>query len=283
LRKSDLLICLGSRLDVRQIGNNINQFEGNKFIYRVDVDEFELNGRVTAKKNIQVNLKDFVFDWLNNYTVSESNQWIDEIYEHRINNPQQEEQEEGLIWGPNDALLQISKLCKEAEGFIVDVGQHQMWAAQSIELTDKQRFITSGGLGAMGFAMPSAIGACFAQKGNWIVIVGDGCAQLSIAEIQTIKEHNLPIVIFVVNNNQHGMVAQFQETNLENRLVLTREGYSTPNFINLANAFGIPSFKASTAGELAEIGENLKGIINGPMLIEITLSNIAKALPKNQW
>jgi acetolactate synthase-1/2/3 large subunit len=158
-----------------------------------------------------------------------------------------------------------------------------MWAAQSIELTDKQRFITSGGLGAMGFAMPSAIGACFAKEGNWIVIAGDGCTQLSIAEIQTIKEHNLPIVIFVINNNQHGMVAQFQETNLENRLVLTREGYSTPDFQNLANAFGIASYKASTSTELTEISNKLNRIIKGPMLIEITLSNNAKALPKNKW
>lgn len=283
LRKSDLLICLGSRLDVRQIGYDIEQFKNKKYIYRIDIDEFELNGRVTANKNIQVNLKDFISDWLKHYTVSAPNEWTDEIYEHRINNPQQKEQDEGLIWGPNDALLQISKLCKEAEGFIVDVGQHQMWAAQSVQLTDKQRFITSGGLGSMGFAIPSAIGACFAKKGNWIVIAGDGCTQLSISEIQTIKEHNLPIVIFVVNNHQHGMVAQFQETNLENRLVLTREGYSAPDFLNLANAFGIPSFKASTSTDLNEISKNLNGIINGPMLIEITLSNNARALPKNKW
>ena len=283
LRKSDLLICLGSRLDVRQIGNDIEQFKNNKYIYRVDIDESELNGRVKAKKNIQINLKDFISSWLKHYRLSTPNQWIEEIYDHRRANPQQEEQDKGLIWGPNDALLQISKLCKEAEGFIVDVGQHQMWAAQSIELTNKQRFITSGGLGAMGFAMPSAIGACFAKKGNWIVIAGDGCTQLSIAEIQTIKEQNLPIVIFVINNNQHGMVAQFQETNLENRLVLTREGYSAPDFLNLANAFGIASYKASTSTELTEISNDLNGKINGPMLIEITLSNNAKALPKNKW
>lgn len=283
LGKSDLLICLGSRLDVRQIGSDIQKFKSNKCIYRVDIDEFELNGRVIAKKNTQGNLNDFISDWLKHYKVYSSNQWINEIHKYRRDNPQQEEQVEGLIWGPNDALLEISKLCQEAEGFIVDVGQHQMWAAQSIELTDKHRFITSGGLGAMGFALPSAIGACFAKKGNWIVIAGDGCTQLSIAEIQTIKEHNLPIVIFVVNNNQHGMVAQFQETNLENRLVLTREGYSTPNFLNLATAFGIPSFKASTSIELDEISKHLKGKINGPMLIEIIVSNNARALPKNKW
>ena len=283
LRNSDLLICLGSRLDIRQIGSDIEKFKSKKFIYRVDIDKFELSGRVRAEKNIQVNLKEFISDWLKYCESVESNQWIDEIYDYRKNNPQQEEQDEGLIWGPNDALLQISNLCKRAEGFIVDVGQHQMWAAQSIELTDKQRFITSGGLGAMGFAMPSAIGACFAKKGIWIVIAGDGCAQLSMPELQTIKEHNLPIIIFIINNKQHGMVAQFQETNLENRLVLTREGYSTPDFPNLAKAFGIPSFTVSTSSELEAISNNINRMINGPMLIEINLSNNAKALPKNKW
>jgi acetolactate synthase-1/2/3 large subunit len=158
-----------------------------------------------------------------------------------------------------------------------------MWAAQAVELIDKQRFITSGGLGAMGFAIPSAVGASFAEKGKWIVIAGDGCTQLSIAELQTIKEHNLPIIIFVINNNQHGMVAQFQETNLENRLVLTQEGYSTPNFLNLAIAFGIPAFKASTANELNKINEDLNKELKGPLLIEISISNNAKALPKNKW
>jgi acetolactate synthase-1/2/3 large subunit len=283
LRNSDLLICLGSRLDIRQIGSDIEKFRNKKFIYRVDIDKFELGGRVRAEKNIQVNLKEFISDWLKYCESAEPNQWIDEIYDYRRNNPQQEEQDEGLIWGPNDALLQISKLCKQAEGFIVDVGQHQMWAAQSIELTDKQRFITSGGLGAMGFAIPSAIGACFAKKGIWIVIAGDGCAQLSMPELQTIKEHNLPMIIFIINNRQHGMVAQFQETNLENRLVLTREGYSTPDFPNLAKAFGIPSFTVSTSSELEAISNNINRMINGPMLIEINLSNNAKALPKNKW
>jgi acetolactate synthase-1/2/3 large subunit len=199
LRESDLLICFGTRLDVRQIGNDIEQFKRSKFIYRVDIDEYELNGRVRAKKNLQINLKHFISDWLKLCTVFQYSKWLEEIYDYKINNPQQMEQTEELIWDPNDALLQISKLCKDAEGFIVDVGQHQMWAAQAVELIDKQRFITSGGLGAMGFAIPSAVGASFAEKGKWIVIAGDGCTQLSIAELQTIKEHNLPIIIFVIN------------------------------------------------------------------------------------
>jgi acetolactate synthase-1/2/3 large subunit len=135
----------------------------------------------------------------------------------------------------------------------------------------------------MGFSIPSAIGACFAKKGTWSVIVGDGCAQLSIAELQTIKENNLSILIFLINNNQHGMVAQFQETNVDSRFTLTRKGYSTPNFIELAKSFGIPSFRAQTTKELQNITKNLNLLNTGPLLIEIKLSQNAKALPKNKW
>lgn len=283
LRKSDLLICLGSRLDVRQIGSDIEAFQQNKLIYRVDVDDSEIHGRVKARKSINANLSDFITDWIRAHKTFSYDQWIEEIHLYRLNNPQQAEQDKDLTWGPNDALQHISSLCKNVEGYIVDVGQHQMWAAQSLELNGTQRFITSGGLGAMGFAIPSAIGACLAKKGNWVVIAGDGCTQLSLAEIQTIKEQNLPITLFVINNNQHGMVAQFQETNLANRLVLTREGYSAPDFVKIGNAFGIPSFSANSALELAEIANQSEIITQGPILIEIKISNQAKALPKNKW
>lgn len=283
LRNSDLLICLGSRLDVRQIGSDIEAFQQNKFIYRVDIDDSEIHGRVNANRNINANLSHFIADWKSFYKTFSHDKWIEEIHLYRSKNPQQAEQDKDLIWAPNDALEHISSLCKNVEGYIVDVGQHQMWAAQSLELKGKQRFITSGGLGAMGFAIPSAIGACFATKNSWVVIAGDGCAQLSLAEIQTIKEHNLPITIFVINNNQHGMVAQFQETELENRLVLTRDGYSTPDFVKIGNAFGIPSFRASNAKELIEISSKYKLITQSPILIEIMISSQARALPKNKW
>ena len=283
LSKSDFLICLGSRLDIRQIGSDIDNFTRSKEIYRVDIDEFELNGRVKVKSNLKLDLKDFISDLDNFSTGFDFNNWNDEIHLYNKNNPNRDEQDSDLVWNPNDALSQIGNICEDTEGFIVDVGQHQMWAAQSLSIEPHHRFITSGGLGAMGFSIPSAIGACFAKKGTWSVIVGDGCAQLSIAELQTIKENNLPILIFLINNNQHGMVAQFQETNVDSRFTLTRKGYSTPNFLALAKSFEIPSFKAQTTQELQNITKNLNLLNTGPILIEIELSQKAQALPKNKW
>ena len=232
---------------------------------------------------MKLNLKDFISDLDNFSTGFDFNNWNDEIHLYNKNNSNRDEQDSDLVWNPNDALSQIGNICEDTEGFIVDVGQHQMWAAQSLSIEPHHRFITSGGLGAMGFSIPSAIGACFAKKGTWSVIVGDGCAQLSIAELQTIKENNLPILIFLINNNQHGMVTQFQETNVDSRFTLTRKGYSTPNFLALAKSFEIPSFKAQTTQELQSITKNLNLLNTGPILIEIELSQKAQALPKNKW
>jgi acetolactate synthase-1/2/3 large subunit len=283
LSRSDFIICLGSRLDIRQIGSDIENFIANKEIFRVDIDEFELNGRIKAENNLYSNLKYFISDLSDFSSDLGFNNWNDEINLYKNDNLQRDEQDSDLVWNPNDALHQIGSICAVTEGFIVDVGQHQMWAAQSLPIESHHRFITSGGLGAMGFSIPSAIGACFAKKGTWAVIVGDGSAQISMSELQTIKENNLPILIFLINNNQHGMVAQFQETNLGSRYVLTRERYSTPNFVNLAESYGIPSFKARTAEELQDIAKKLILFNTGPILIEIELSEKAKALPKNKW
>jgi acetolactate synthase-1/2/3 large subunit len=181
---------------------------------------------------------------------------------------------------PNFVMDWISNTFSGVNGFVVDVGQHQMWAAQSLKLAADQRFLTSGGMGAMGFSIPAAIGAASATEGKWTVIAGDGCAQLAIAELQTLKQYQLPVAVCVVNNHQLGMVAQFQEENMESRFVATREGYSVPDFLKVADAFGIPSMKIESLGHLEAAKEFIDQWESGPILLEFIVSNDAKALPK---
>jgi acetolactate synthase-1/2/3 large subunit len=90
----------------------------------------------------------------------------------------------------------------------------------------------------MGFAIPASIGASVSKAGRWVSISGDGCLQLSSPELQTIVQYNLPIAVCVINNGQHGMVAQFQEENMDGRLTGTRDGFSNPDFQNLARSYG---------------------------------------------
>jgi acetolactate synthase-1/2/3 large subunit len=205
---------------------------------------------------------------------------IAEINELKEAKPQQSEQCSGLRINPSLLLEAISKMFSNSKGYIVDVGQHQMWAAQSLQIGINQRFITSGGMGAMGFALPASIGAAFANSGHWVVIAGDGCTQLSIAEFQTLASNNFPITLCVINNNQHGMVAQFQETNMAGRFTGTRQGYSAPDFCSVASAFGIPGRKYSTISAFEEDKEFISSHSSGPMLLEFMVPNEAKALPK---
>jgi acetolactate synthase-1/2/3 large subunit len=154
-----------------------------------------------------------------------------------------------------------------------------MWAAQSINLLPGQRFLTSGGLGAMGFALPAAIGVATVTSKPWVVVTGDGCLQLSLGELQTAVHLNSDLLILLFNNAQLGMVAQFQEGNLQGRYVSTRDGYSTPDFQRIVEAFGIYCTKISN---WEDFDFKVDSAINrkGPRLIEFEIDQNAKALPK---
>jgi acetolactate synthase-1/2/3 large subunit len=156
-----------------------------------------------------------------------------------------------------------------------------MWAAQSLQLGACQRFLTSGGMGAMGFALPTAIGASLASGRKPIVVIaGDGGIQLNIQELQTIRRLSLPVKIIVLNNLCHGMVRQFQQTYFDERYQSTLWGYSAPAFHLVATAYGIPSRQvadpAMLDSALAECWQNT----GGPFLLEIMIDTSANAYPK---
>jgi acetolactate synthase-1/2/3 large subunit len=281
LAKSDVLLVLGSRLDVRQTGADVKKFSRNKKIIRVDIDTAELDGRIKADMSVECNLEQIIDYFLENKLELNHSVLVETAVATKKLNPQESEQKLELTLNPTIAVNAISEIFKDSNGYIVDVGQHQMWAAQSLSLEPKQRFITSGGLGAMGFALPAAIGACLGKSGQWVVIVGDGCLQLSSQELQTISHYELPITICVFNNSQHGMVAQFQEENMDSRFVGTRDGYSNPNFRLLASSYGIENYAiVKDLKDLEKLESICADFSSGPALIEIIIENSAKALPK---
>ena len=281
LNDSDLLIVLGSRLDIRQTGNSVSKFKKNKKIIRVDIDPKELSGRVSSDLEFKMSINDFLKSELILQNVINIENFINEINSQKINFPQYLEQEIKLSLNPTNLFEWLSMVFTDTNGFVVDVGQHQMWAAQSIDLQEGQRFITSGGLGAMGFAIPASIGATLAKSGKWVCILGDGCFQLSTQELQTIIHYQLPIAICVINNNQQGMVAQFQSENMESRFIGTRIGYSVPNLEQISRAYGFKNYyQASTLADLDVIKRGLSRWEEGPIFLEFKIDNSAKALPK---
>jgi len=280
IARSDLVIALGTRLDIRQTGADTATFTKNKKIFRVDVDKFEIDGRISADFSVETSLQIFLTEMSKLDVTFDYSEWLAEIYAEKANFPQRLEQSESITFNPSDIMQWISSLSSKNNGYVVDVGQHQMWAAQSLVIESDQRFMTSGGLGSMGFALPAAIGAAVATAGRWIVIAGDGCSQLSIAEFQTLYHYNLPITLCIINNGQHGMVAQFQETNLDGRYISTREGYSSPDFTKIANAFGIKSLRFQNMDELEKAQNFVSAWDSGPLVLEFMVSLEAKALPK---
>jgi acetolactate synthase-1/2/3 large subunit len=155
-----------------------------------------------------------------------------------------------------------------------------MWAAQSLEMQKGQRFLTSGGMGSMGFALPAAIGAAVAQPDRRVVMIaGDGSFQCNVQELQTVARLRLPIKMVVINNECLGMVRQFQQSYFEARYQSTMWDYSAPDFSAVANAYGIPS-RTVDDPVLVDAAVEWLSNENGPSLLQVMVSPYANAYPK---
>ncbi|MEO7975789.1 thiamine pyrophosphate-binding protein [Flavobacterium sp.] len=237
----DLLIVLGSRLDIRQTGAD-TKFIENRKIYHIDCEKGEINNRVKGCEAIIADLKSF-FNEFKKQTFDDSffikEEWVNYINDLKNTWPDIKELDTKGI-NPNVFMHSLSNKSKNAKAYLADVGSHQMWAAQSLELYKNQQFLTSGGMGAMGFSLPAGIGACIAfNKEPVIVLIGDGCMQINIQELQTIVRNKLPVKIVVLNNRTLGMIRQFQDSYFESRYQSTYWGYDAPDFAKVAIAYGI--------------------------------------------
>jgi acetolactate synthase-1/2/3 large subunit len=155
-----------------------------------------------------------------------------------------------------------------------------MWAAQSLDLHAGQRFLTSGGMGSMGFALPAALGAAVCSDRPVVVIAGDGGFQCNIQELQTVVRNRLPIKIVVINNRCHGMVRQFQESYFDARYQSTLWGYDAPDFAKVACAYGIPGTTVEKSDEVDKAVAELWRNPQEPALLQVMVSTYANAYPK---
>ena len=181
---------------------------------------------------------------------------------------------------PNFFMHLLSKVLPSDSIICLDVGQHQMWAGQSLELRKGQLLITQGGMGSMGSSLPMAIGVSFAKpKRTVIVITGDGGFQLNMQELQTVCHHNLPIKVILINNKGYGMIRQFQKQYFNSRFQSTVKGYSQPDFKKVVSAYGIHSARIT---EVSELERSFKEIFKNknPEFLEIMLNKNNLVLPK---
>ncbi len=238
----DCLLVLGSRLDVRQTGSDTEAFRSGRNIIHIDCEPGEINNRITGCDAIVSTLPEFL-ELANrlalNLQARERPEWHEQIEAWKLQWPDIAELSGIGGVNPNAFLHQLSRASGQARAYVVDVGQHQMWAAQSIELGGNQRFLTSGGLGSMGFALPAAIGVAVSTSDPVVVVAGDGGFQCNIQELQTVVRNKLPIKIVILNNRCHGMVRQFQESYFGGRYQSTLWGYDAPDFERIAVGYGI--------------------------------------------
>lgn len=285
LQEADLLIVLGSRLDVRQTGADTNSFRQGKRIIQIEIEKEEINERVITDISASFDLAYFLPVLYENISTLECEEWIEHV--NKMRDIFQDDKELIDIRGinPNYFLKTLgTKWGKNIQGFITDVGANQIWAAQSIPINDDQYFYTSGGMGAMGYALPVAIGSALANDNNKAVVVisGDGGIQCNIQELELLHRFNLPIKLIILNNNSLGMVKQLQDEICEARNPGTVLTYAAPNFINISSAYNIPAHKLS---EHTEIDFELDWLfkLKCPSVLEVIIDINTNVYPKMKF
>lgn len=285
LGECDLLVVLGSRLDIRQTGAD-TVFFGNRTIFHIDCEKGEINNRIKGCTPVLADIRSFLQSFNKkfekNSSFPDTLSWLQEIRKLHKKWPDEKELScEGI--NPNSFMHVLSANSSKAGAYVADVGAHQMWAAQSLELRDGQLFLTSGGMGAMGFALPAAIGACLAMKKKSIVaIIGDGSMQINLQELQTIVRNKLPVKIIVVNNRSLGMITQFQQSYFEERYQSTLWGYSAPDFKKIGVAFGIPSKTITKPSQMQDAVKWMwsKELSDKPVLLQVMIAPLTNIFPK---
>jgi acetolactate synthase I/II/III large subunit len=282
IANSDLILALGTRLDTRQTGTKPETFARGAKKIHVDIDPAELNNKVRADLSINSDIRDFLI-LINEIHLEKHrdklNPWIKVIKAYKDQYPSFSMRIGENIM-PNYFMHKLSTYIPDDALICVDVGQIQMWAAQSLDIKGSQRFLTQGGMASMGSALPMAIGASFARPGKTVVVIaGDGGFQLNIQELQTVYHHNLPIKIILLNNNCYGMVRQFQEQYFNSRFQSTVIGYSTPDFQKVVTAYKI---KAAQISKNSEIYSAIKELFadESPGFLEVNIDLASKVMPK---
>ena len=273
--KSDLVISLGARLDVRQIGANRSAFAPDACIVRVEIDKDELSLKA-HEDEIQINadVKDALKAMLTIQArpVNEWNNVCDTIRDELkdIDNKL-----------PNKLVQKISDMIPEGAVITTDVGQNQVWVAQSFNVKADQRIFFSGGHGAMGYSLPAAIGCALASGREVYSFSGDGGIQMNIQELQTIARENIPVKIILFNNCALGMIRHFQEMYFDNNYVQTipEGGYTVPDFGAIAGAYMIPY---TCVEDVSDIDEKLFAQ-EGPQFIEVKINEPTYVFPKLEF
>ncbi len=281
----DLLIAVGSRFDDRVTGR-IDSFAEKAKIIHVDIDPTSIRKNVEVDLPIVGDLKDVLgkmHGYLNQRVglvedmVESTEEWRATIDEWKERHPMTYRQTKSVI-KPQYVIEKISELTEENAIITTEVGQHQMWTAQFFSFRHPKSFVTSGGLGTMGFGLPSALGAQMAYPDRQVIdISGDGSFQMNSQELATLVQYKLPVKIAILNNNYLGMVRQWQQMFFEKRYSQTVMELPI-DFVKLAEAYGATGLQTSKVEEVEDV---IKKALEtpGPVLMNFNVSREENVLP----
>lgn len=281
--KSDLLLCFGISLCTRQIGTKVSEFAKTAKIIRVDIDSYNLERNIHENG---INEEKFCADGtavIRKLTKQQADHdfgdWLHVCKE--IRSALQEVDDQTPERYPNRMIAQLSDILADTSAVAVDVGQHMVWSYQSFRNQPGQKLLFSGGHGAMGYALPAAIGAYYATGKPVACICGDGAFQMNIQELEWVKRENLPITMLIMNNHALGMIRHLQRDYFEQLYADTTEGsgFSSCAFAEVAKAYGINSL-CVTADQAAKKAESFLADQGQPKLLEICMEPGTFAFPK---
>lgn len=279
-KKADLIVSIGSSFCKRQTGFKSQNFAANAKIIRIDIDSIELSRKVHDDDVSFCADLHQVVDELSKLSCTDKGEWLNKCVKIREKLEAFETDAQGRE--PNKLIETISSYIDDNAVICPDVGQHQLWCGQSFKIKGNQKMLFSGGHGAMGFALPAAIGAHYATGGHSVAICGDGSMQMNIQELQWVAREQIPMTIFVMNNASLGLIQQQQDDFFGGNHFGSTDtgGYTAPCFADVARAYKID---AVTVTDTDELKKACQCISDKPYLIEVMVDTKSKAYPKTYF
>ncbi|MFC4023973.1 biosynthetic-type acetolactate synthase large subunit [Oceanobacillus longus] len=275
--ESDLLINIGARFDDRLTGN-IEHFAPSAKVAHIDIDPAEIGKNIATHIPVVADAKKALIALLNTKIEMQNHQeWMDKLQQNKKEYPLWYERTETPL-SPQWLIEQVYNVSKGEAIVTTDVGQHQMWAAQFYTFDKPNNWVTSGGLGTMGFGFPAAVGAQLGRPDDLVIsIVGDGGFQMMFQELSVVKQRNLPVKIIIVNNEALGMVRQWQESFYEERY--SESLFSdNPDFVKLAESYGIRGVRVENEKDVIKTLEDIFSY-DGPVVADFRVVRKTSVYP----
>ena len=291
MANADLVLVLGSRLDLRQTGGVVASFASSGEVIHLDIDANELeHSRLNNTQNIHGDLVAALTYLVSRVSKFTDNTWLNYLAQLKARyNQTQEVVRTQIKSAPYDLITFLNQISQDGDSFCADVGQNQMWTMQMLKLTQNQHFYTSGGLGAMGSALPISLGVAFAELNKSATIYsinGDGGAHMALQSLMLIKQYNLPIKVIIINNKTLGMITQFQELYFDKNMVGTTAegGYLVPDFEHLAKAYSLDYFRVDQTNNRAfESNDFVEFVAARNCLLEYVIDADCRVYPKLEY